>query len=82
MGQVSKLTLILIAVTIYLIWMDVALYINLQNLPSLKERLVDKAKPPGTPFSPFEPITIKLLMMCPPMHYIGNFLFWTFLVGR
>ena len=70
MQQISKLTLVLVAVAIYLIWMDVALYINLQQLPPLKERLESKAKPPGTPFSPFEPITIKLLMMCPPMQYI------------
>ena len=70
MQQISKLTLIFIAVAIYLIWMDVALYINLQKLPTLKSRLEATAKPVGTPFSPFDPITMKLLMMVPPMHYI------------
>jgi hypothetical protein len=52
-----------------MIWMDVALYINLQQLPAISERTISKPND-GTPFSPFEPITIKLLMMSPPMHYI------------
>ena len=70
MQQISKLTLIFIIIAIYLIWMDVALYINLQKLPPLKSRLEATDAPVGTPFSPFDHITMKLLMMVPPMHYI------------
>ena len=67
-SSLSKLTLVFIIVGIYLIWMDVALYINLQQLPPLNQRNIKRAE--GTPFSPFEPITMKLLMMPPFMHYI------------
>ncbi len=65
---VSKLTLILVTVAIYLAWMDMALFINLQQLPPLEKRLAPQDK--DSPFSPFDNISIKLLMMCPILHYI------------
>ena len=67
-NNVSKLTLVLAVVAIYLIWMDVALYINLQQLPELSQRTENKVK--NAPFSPFDGITIKLVMMTPIMQYI------------
>ena len=54
------LTLFLVAVMIYLLWMDICLYLELQNLP---------ARPPAEnltaqyTFSPFHPMTVKLLMV-------------------
>ena len=38
----SKLSLVFIIISIYLIWMDVALYINLQQLPPLDQRTTKK----------------------------------------
>lgn len=66
----SNLTIIMMTVAIYLIWMDVALYVNLQQLPTLNERQSKKQLAEGIPFSPFHPISIKLLMTSPPLHYI------------
>ncbi len=62
--------MIMILVAIYLLWMDVALYINLQQLKPLYQRPPD-ADLENKPFSPFQPLTIKLLMHCPPLQYIG-----------
>jgi hypothetical protein len=60
----SYLTLCLLAVAVYFMWMDVALYINVQQLPPMASD-----NQPGITvnitdysYSPFFPITIKLLM--------------------
>ena len=47
--------------------MDVALYIKLQQLLPLSKR---PDRPRDGPFSPFEPITIKLLMSCPMSQFV------------
>ena len=65
--QISNLTLLFIGLFIYLIWMDVALYIKLQQLLPLSKR---PDRPRDGPFSPFEPITIKLLMSCPMSQFV------------
>ena len=73
--KISNCSLLFICVFVYLIWMDVALYIKLQQLLPYSQR--PKTRPKDGPFSPFEPITMKLLMNCPQEHYIhlplGNF---------
>ena len=68
-SSVSKL--VLVSVAMYLIWMDVALYMNLQQLPPLNQRPNRIQSTGALPFSPFShTISIKLVMMSPPMHYI------------
>ena len=79
MPQISYLTLTLITLGIYFMWMDVALYINLQQIPPLQPDL--KPIPMNYSdysFSPFYPITIKLLVQGPTIHYIDEPLaYWT-----
>ena len=53
------LTLILGSVAIYLMWMDVGFYLELQQLPV---RTNTTAAPSYT-YTPFQPITIKQLML-------------------
>ena len=58
----SYLTLFLIAVTVYFMWMDVALYVNVQQLPPMaSEAQPTHANISDYSYSPFYPITIKLL---------------------
>lgn len=60
--QLSYLTLFLLTILIYFMWMDVALYINLQQVPPSRPNV----KPIQTNitdynYSPFYPLTVKLL---------------------
>ena len=74
MPQVSHLTLVLGAIAVYFMWMDVALYINLQQVPpgnqwsKAKSGNNNNVSTTGTvtftdyeTFSPFHPLSIKLL---------------------
>ena len=58
------LSLCLVSVAIYLMWMDVGFYLELQNLPV---RDANESKVSSSPssyvYSPFQPITIKQLML-------------------
>ena len=55
------LSLCLVSVAIYLMWMDVGFYLELQNLPV---RVANESKvSPSFVYSPFQPITIKQLML-------------------
>ena len=55
------LSLCLVSVAIYLMWMDVGFYLELQNLPV---RAANESKmSPSFVYSPFQPITIKQLML-------------------
>ena len=63
--MVSSLTLVLVTVCVYFMWMDVALYINVQQV---KPQQVGEAKPKDRTtnssdytYSPFSPMTQKLL---------------------
>ena len=55
------LSLLLASLAIYLMWMDVGFYLELQNLPV---RAANESKvSPSFVYSPFQPITIKQLML-------------------
>ena len=56
------LSLCLVSVAIYLMWMDVGFYLELQNLP-VREANASKVSSPSFTYSPFQPITIKQLML-------------------
>ena len=58
------LSLCLVSVAIYLMWMDVGFYLELQNLP-VREANESKvsSSPSSYVYSPFQPITIKQLML-------------------
>ena len=67
------LTLFLAALAIYLLWMDVGFYLELQkmaprppNIPNVPKLNI------STPYiySPFHPITVKLLMLPPTIQVI------------
>ena len=53
------LTLILGSVAIYLMWMDVGFYLELQQLPVR----TNTTSAPSYTYTPFQPITIKQLML-------------------
>ena len=53
------LTLILGSVAIYLMWMDVGFYLELQQLPVR----TNTTSTPSYTYTPFQPITIKQLML-------------------
>ena len=56
------LSLLLASLAIYLMWMDVGFYLELQNLP-VRAFNETKADPSSFVYSPFQPITIKQLML-------------------
>ena len=56
------LTLFLAALAIYLLWMDVGFYLELQKMVP---RSLDINKTTPYIYSPFHPITVKLLMLPP-----------------
>lgn len=89
--QLSYLTLSLITVTVYFVWMDVALYINLQQVQPLqpestrlpaaetnKTSEIVNAGPADISFSLFYPLSIKLIFQGPTIHYVDEPLsYWT-----
>lgn len=64
------LTLCLVPVLIYILCMDFTLYVSLQMFPTLGERRSSWQYEDIDVFSPFEPLTVKLLVLSPPLHYI------------
>ena len=81
--QMSYLTLCLLTLAVYFMWMDVALYINLQQappLPALNQVPIRNISQPSNDYSysPFYPLDIKLLFQGPTIHYIDESLaYWT-----
>ena len=65
------LTLLLVAVAIYLLWMDVGFYLEVQQLPV---RVSSNTSDPGAVFvySPFGPITVKLMMVSATIQFIDE----------
>lgn len=78
MGSVNMLTVFLVALLIYMMWMDVAFYLEIQNmLPrSTATSVPDVTKEPFS-FSLFHPITVKLIMLTPTIQYIEEPLSYT-----
>ena len=56
------LNICLVFLAMYLIWMDLGFYLELQNLP-VREANESKVSSPTFVYSPFKPITIKQLML-------------------
>ncbi|TRY76889.1 hypothetical protein TCAL_09230 [Tigriopus californicus] len=79
MANLGYLTLFLLAVAIYFLWMDVALYINLQKVPPTSPTVQPlQTNISDYTYTPFYPITVKLLFQGPTIHYIDTPLgFWT-----
>jgi len=67
------LTVFLVTLAIYLMWMDVAFYLEIQNLQPRS------ATNPTTEytFSVFQPITVKLMMLTPTIQFIDEPLSYT-----
>jgi len=65
------LTLFLAGLAIYLLWMDVGFYLELQRLAP---RSLDPPSNSTQPYiySPFQPITVKLLMFPPTVQFIDE----------
>ena len=75
LNQKQQFSLINIGLTVtlvYFMWMDVALYINLQKMPVLPGPNVttNKQKKGLNSFSPIYPVHVKQLMLGPISHYV------------
>lgn len=71
------LSLFLVALAIYLLWMDVGLYLELQKFQArtpgnLLPPLTNRSVRPSYTFSPFQPITVKLLMLPATIQYVDE----------
>ena len=66
------LTLFLAAMAIYLLWMDVGFYLELQKMAPQSYDTTIFNTSPSYIYSPFHPITVKLLML-PPFIKYSNF---------
>jgi len=69
------LTLFVVAVAIYLLWMDVGFYLELQKMAPRSPNIPNVPKLNiSTPYvySPFHPITVKLLMLPPSLQFIDE----------
>jgi len=69
------LTLFLVAIAIYLLWMDVGFYLELQKMPPRSPAFPDSPKLNiSAPYiySPFHPITVKLLMLPATIQFIDE----------
>ena len=64
------LTLLLVAVAIYLLWMDVGFYLEVQQLPVRVSN--NSESEAGFVYSPFGPITVKLLMLSATIQFIDE----------
>ena len=71
MGSVTMLTVFLVALLIYMMWMDLAFYLEIQNLlpRSMTTSIPEEAKEHFS-FSVFHPITAKLMMLTPTIQFI------------
>ena len=59
------LTLLLAGVAIYLLWMDVGFYLEVQQLQPRPMTNTSSNNIDNFKFSPFHPITVKLMMLSP-----------------
>ncbi len=76
--HISYLSLTLLTLGIYFMWMDVALYINLQQSSPLRNGSRSAIGTTSKSYSPFYPMTIKSLFQGPTMQYIDESLVhWT-----
>ena len=69
------LTLFLAALAIYLLWMDVGFYLEVQKLSPVSyedDYLANYNQNSSYIYSPFHPITVKLLML-PPFTQVSIF---------
>jgi len=69
------LTLFLAAIAIYLLWMDVGFYLELQKMAPRSPNIPEAPKLNiSTPYiySPFSPITVKLMMLPPTIQFIDE----------
>ncbi len=72
--QFSLITIGLSVTLVYFMWMDVALYINLQKMPVLPgpNNTANKQNEGASSFSPVYPVHVKQLMLGPISHYVYN----------
>ncbi len=70
--QFTLITIGLSMTLVYFMWMDVALYINLQKMPVLPGPNVtaNKQNEVSNSFSPVYPVHVKQLMLGPISHYV------------
>ena len=66
------LTLLLVAVAIYLLWMDVGFYLEVQQLPVRVSSNISDAETQEFVYSPFGPITVKLMMVSATIQFIDE----------
>ena len=71
------LTLLLVGIGIYLLWMDVGFYLEVQQLPVRHvTHVTNSSQPPSDTsdyeYSPFLPITVKLMMLSPTIQFIDE----------
>ena len=65
------LTLLLVAVAIYLLWMDVGFYLEVQQLPVRVSNTSDAATQVFV-YSPFGPITVKMMMLSATIQFVDE----------
>ena len=71
------LTLLLVGIGIYLLWMDVGFYLEVQQLPVRHvTHVTNSSQPPSDTsdyeYYPFLPITVKLMMLSPTIQFIDE----------
>ena len=67
------LTLLLVGLAIYLLWMDVGFYLEVQQLPVRHVlHMSNTSQPSDYEYSPFLPITVKLMMLSPTIQFIDE----------
>ena len=66
------LTLLLVAVAIYLLWMDVGFYLEVQQLPVRVSSNISDTETQEFVYSPFGPITVKLMMVSATIQFIDE----------
>lgn len=87
--NVNILNTVLVSLAVYFIWMDFGLFVNLSQLPPRQPSKPSKPSLIGNgslrahreqqvQYSPFHPMTIKLLLQGPTTHYLDTPMgFWT-----
>ena len=66
------LTLLLVAVAIYLLWMDVGFYLEVQQLPVRVSSNISDTETQEFVYSPCGPITVKLMMVSATIQFIDE----------
>ena len=65
------LTLLLVGIAIYLLWMDVGFYLEVQQLQPRQHENTSSSIQEFN-FSPFHPITVKLMMLSPTIQVFNQ----------